>query len=192
MIKPFFSTRLLPAALLTFSIFLLLMVLLRTAWTSDAPAAADSAPSNSDQTKTSHPSLDPILFADWPAPKTALVVTGLLEGYIEPCGCSGKENMQGGLSRRDMLLQQLAAKKWPTVPIDLGDQVRRFGRQQEIKFQDAADALKVMGYRAIALGPDDLRLSATEVFAAVAPVDKAVSPFVSANAAFAFAPTDLV
>jgi len=61
--------------------------------------------------------------------------------------------MQGGLSRRDMLLKQLADKKWPAVAIDLGDQVRRFGRQQEVKFQATADALKTMGYRAIALGP---------------------------------------
>ena len=99
--------------------------------------------------------------------------------------------MQGGLSRRDMLLQQLAAKKWPTVPIDLGDQVRRFGRQQEIKFQAAADALKAMGYRAIALGPDDLRLFATEVFAAVASTGNGPSPFVSANAAFSFDKTQL-
>src|SRR5262245_17144469 len=102
------------------------------------------------------------IFEGWTPPKVALVFTGLLDGYIEPCGCSGKENQKGGLSRRDMLLKRLAGEKWPLVALDLGDQVKRFGRQQELKFQAAADGLKEMGYQAIGLGPDDLRLSAGE------------------------------
>ncbi len=96
--------------------------------------------------------------------------------------------MQGGLSRRDMLFKQLAERKWPTVAIDLGDQVRRFGQQQVIKFQATADALKAMNYRAIGLGPNDLRLSVTDLYSTVAPVSNAGTPFVSANAAIAFDP----
>ncbi len=76
------------------------------------------------------------LFVGWPQPKLALVFTGRQYGYLEPCGCSGLENQKGGLVRRSTLLSQLAAKGWPVVPIDAGNQVRRFGRQSEIKFSD--------------------------------------------------------
>jgi hypothetical protein len=30
------------------------------------------------------------LFTDWPTPQAVLVITGELDGYIEPCGCTGK------------------------------------------------------------------------------------------------------
>ena len=29
-------------------------------------------------------------FKDWPMPQAVVVVTGELDGYIEPCGCTGK------------------------------------------------------------------------------------------------------
>jgi hypothetical protein len=182
--KPTFFSRLLPAALLFSAVVALAIIGLRVGPAAEAQTAGDGqSAADSQHHGQFHPSLDPVLFADWPRPKLALVLTGLLEGYIEPCGCSGKENMQGGLSRRDMLLKQLTADGWPIVPLDVGNQVRRFGRQQEVKFQATADALKTMGYRAIGLGPDDLRLSATELLASVAPVGNQPSPFVSANAA---------
>ena len=38
------------------------------------------------------------VFADWPRPQALLVITGELDGYIEPCGCTGKANQKGGLS----------------------------------------------------------------------------------------------
>ena len=40
------------------------------------------------------------IFTDWPTPKALVVITGELDGYIEPCGCTGKENQKGCLSRR--------------------------------------------------------------------------------------------
>ena len=54
------------------------------------------------------------------------------------------------------------------LALDAGNQVSRFGRQAEIKFQVATEGLKKMGYRAIGLGPDDLRLSAGELVAVTA------------------------
>ena len=48
-------------------------------------------------------------FKDWPKPKAVIVCSGMQMGYIEPCGCSGKENQKGGLSRRASLLEKLAA-----------------------------------------------------------------------------------
>ncbi|NCA12354.1 hypothetical protein EBR56_11260, partial [bacterium] len=45
------------------------------------------------------------IFKDWPAPRALIVITGQVDGYIEPCGCTGKENQKGGLSRRHHFLQ---------------------------------------------------------------------------------------
>jgi hypothetical protein len=98
------------------------------------------------------------------------VFTGELDGYIEPCGCTGKENQKGGLSRRRNFLGAMAAAEWPVVALDLGDQVNRFGRQTEIKFGSIVDGLKAMEYAAVGFGPKDLRLPAEEVVAAVSAV----------------------
>lgn len=122
------------------------------------------------------------LFVGWPQPKVALMVTGRQFGFMEPCGCSGLDNQNGGLVRRRTLLQQLVERGWPVVPIDAGNQVRRFGRQAEIKFQITIEGLRnKMGYQAIAFGPDDLKLPATELVAVVAPSGSEPSPFVCAN-----------
>jgi cytochrome c554/c'-like protein len=120
---------------------------------------------------------------DWPKPEAVIVATGLQWGYIEPCGCSGKENQRGGLSRRHNFLKKLVSDGWNVVPLDVGDQVRRFGTQTEIKFQRTAEAFKTMHYRGVAFGPNDLRLPAQALVAAVAEVPDNPSPFVSANAA---------
>lgn len=121
------------------------------------------------------------VFAGWQQPRAVLVITGELNGYIEPCGCTGKENQKGGLSRRQNLLRAVAATDWPLVSVDLGNQVRRFGRQAEVKFQSVADGLRKMGYSAVGFGPDDLRLPAEELIAAVAAVGDQGTPFASGN-----------
>lgn len=122
------------------------------------------------------------LFVGWEDPAAVLVITGRQHGYIEPCGCSGLENMQGGLNRRHTLLTELRDRGWPVAALDAGNQVRRFGRQPEIKFSRTIGALQTMGYDAIGWGPDDLRLSAAELYALVAlGIDDKPIPFVSAN-----------
>ncbi len=123
----------------------------------------------------------PPLFEGWPKPKYAIVVTGRQYGYVEPCGCAGLENQKGGLTRRHQLIRQLTKRSWNVVPLDAGNQVRRYGRQAEIKFQMTATGLQKMGYQAIALGPDDLRLPALELAAVMAPTE-GPSRFVCANA----------
>lgn len=123
------------------------------------------------------------LFQGWDQPQVALFITGQQQGYIEPCGCTGLENQKGGLIRRHTLLQQLRNERgWDVVAVDVGNQVRRFGRQAEIKFQTTAEGLQKMDYAAITFGPDDLRLSVDEVFAAVAGGDADDIRYVSANA----------
>ena len=121
------------------------------------------------------------ILVDWPTPHVALLLTGDLAGYLEPCGCAGLENQKGGMSRRHALLKQLRAKGWPVVPLDAGGLVKRTGRQQELKFQTAVEAFRQMDYRAIGWGADDLRLSVGEVAAAIAEPDGSKSRFVSAN-----------
>ena len=79
--------------------------------------------------------------------------------------------------------QQLEQQGWDVVALDVGNQVRRFGRQAEIKFQVTAEGLKKMNYRAIGFGPDDLRLSAGELIAITADEGNSGTPFVCANAA---------
>ncbi len=124
---------------------------------------------------------DDSLFKDWTRPKAVIVATGMQMGYIEPCGCSGKENQKGGLSRRHNMLKALAAKGWPLCPVDVGEQVRRFGKEQEIKFGATADALKTMGYLGTALGVDDLKFSGGVLVGATLDAENRVSPFVMAN-----------
>ncbi|MBM4021028.1 MAG: hypothetical protein FJ284_02080 [Planctomycetes bacterium] len=121
------------------------------------------------------------LFVDWPKPKVVLAITGELDGYIEPCGCTGKENQKGGLSRRQNFLKAMQAAGWPVVAVDLGGQVKRFGKQTEAKFQSIVDGLRGMRYAAVGFGPADLRLPSEELVAAVAPIGDQPTPYLSAN-----------
>ncbi|MFM8890659.1 MAG: multiheme c-type cytochrome [Planctomycetia bacterium] len=144
-------------------------------------AAPDRGPGVPDAVVATFRERNGSLFEGWPTPKAVLVFTGELDGYIEPCGCTGKDNQQGGLSRRRTFLAGFASAGWPVVPLDLGGQVKRFGRQSEIKFQSIADGLRTMQYAAVGFGPGDLRLPAEELEAAVAAEGDAPTPFVSAN-----------
>lgn len=118
---------------------------------------------------------------DWPMPQAVLFVSGQQHGYIEPCGCTGLENQKGGLIRRDTLLKDLRERGWEIIPVDVGNQVRRIGRQPELKFQSTVEAFRTMGYRAAALGIDDLRLSSIELIQMAGSDGLNESPFLSAN-----------
>ena len=141
----------------------LLIVLVCLPWLSGA--AASTAVSAESKAGDGAPQAE---FDGWTKPKFVLFLTGRQHGYIEPCGCTGLSNQKGGLARRYSLLKQLRAKGWDVVPLDVGDQVRRIGAQSAIKFQSTIDALRIMGYRAVGFGADDLRLSLGELIAAVA------------------------
>ncbi len=104
------------------------------------------------------------LFVDWPKPEFVLVFSGQQNGYIEPCGCTGLANQKGGLMRRDTFLKDLKKRGWDVIPLDVGNQIHRFGKQQEIKFQRSAEALRKMDYQGVVFGVDDLRLPTLEVF----------------------------
>lgn len=133
--------------------------------TADSDDANPSGSGGSAHASEGYPAkVDPVamngpVFEGWSAPVLTLVFTGSQQGYLEPCGCAGLENQKGGLSRRYTMLEQLRSERgWPTMAFDLGDQVRRFGRQAEMKLRYTVDALNQMQYEAVALGPGDLRM----------------------------------
>ncbi|MCS7237093.1 MAG: hypothetical protein NZ899_02335 [Thermoguttaceae bacterium] len=123
------------------------------------------------------------IFVGWPRPKFALVLTGREDGYLEPCGCAGLDRMKGGLSRRFSMFAQLR-RDWncPVVGLDVGGLIKGFGRQTELKFHLTIEAMRQMGYAAIALGVSELRLPAGELLAASTGQD-GESLFVSCNVA---------
>lgn len=121
------------------------------------------------------------IFVDWPKPRLVLVLSGRQDGYLEPCGCAGLDRMKGGLSRRHTMFQKFQADGWPVLALDVGGFVKSYGRQAEMKFQLTAEALRLMGYEAIALGKADLRLPTAELVAVVAGVQGKESRYVSSN-----------
>ncbi len=144
-----------------------------------ATVAAGAGPANANVKHTDpHPKLP--IFRKWTDPKLALVLTGDQMGYIEPCGCAGLENQKGGLRRRHTMLKELAAKGWPVAALDVGGNIKRFDRQTEIKYSITVNALATMGYAAVALGKEELRLGAGSLLA-VAQEEKNVGRVVSAN-----------
>jgi len=149
-----------------------------------APGTASETPSEKPAEKEPNKTAKKYepLFEGWPKPAVALVLTGQQIGYIEPCGCTGLANQKGGLARRQSLLTQLDEKGWPLVPLDVGSQVERFGRQSEIKFQRTAEALRTMGYQAVALGSGDLKMTASELLAGANSADGS-SIFIGSNIA---------
>ncbi len=152
----------------------------------EPPAPAQSSSPADDDQSDPPKAADPLArkqFDGWGTPRVVLLISGQQHGYIEPCGCTQLANQKGGLARRHTLAKQLAAKGWPLIGLDAGNQVRRFGRQAEIKFHMTLDGLKTIGYEAIVLGADDLRLSVDELVAATVPLEGQATPFLCANTA---------
>jgi hypothetical protein len=118
------------------------------------------------------------IFVDWPKPDVLLVFSGDQDGYLEPCGCAGLQNQKGGLKRRHTLLKELEARGWPIIAMDLGGQVRRFGKQAEMKFERTYQSLEKMGYAAVGFGTHDLRMDMLPV---AINLDPEKSMLVSAN-----------
>ncbi len=121
------------------------------------------------------------IFTDWPKPEVALVISGELDGYLEPCGCAGLENQKGGLKRRHTFLRQLEANGWPVVSFDMGGQIRRLGPQAEIKYRYALQGLLKLGYSAIGLGTRELQLDANYLTYVLSNFDPKTNPVTSAN-----------
>ena len=122
-------------------------------------------------------------FVDWKKPDLALVFTGMTNGYIEPCGCAGMERMKGGLSRRQTFLNSLREDMdWDVVTIDAGQITNGFGVQEELKFDMAMNAFRLMQYDAIGIGKGELRFPAYFLLTYTTPTSStSPSLFTSAN-----------
>ncbi len=122
-------------------------------------------------------------FVGWEKPQVALVFTGLTNGYIEPCGCAGMDRMKGGLSRRRDFLKNLREERgWDVVAVDAGQTTVGFGVQEELKFDMAMNAFRLMEYDAIGVGKGELRFPAYFLLTFTAPTSAdSSSLFTSAN-----------
>jgi len=126
-------------------------------------AAGPAASSGAESARSSK------LLADWPTPRGVLVISGQMDGYLEPCGCT--QGQLGGLIRRFDFVQRLKAQNWPVALIDLGSLIKDPGaarggfEQAKIKFGIALKAFSTLKYDAIALSPEDLKVGIGEAFA---------------------------
>jgi hypothetical protein len=106
------------------------------------------------------------LFADWKGLQGTLVITGEMNGYLDPCGCT--EGQLGGLGRRFDLFEKMKAQKIPAAKIDLGSLTKDPSSsspqggpgpvQTRVKFETGLNAYEQMGYDAVGLSPADLKL----------------------------------
>ncbi|MDO4583896.1 MAG: multiheme c-type cytochrome [Planctomycetia bacterium] len=121
------------------------------------------------------------IFEGWEKPVVTLILTGRLNGYLEPCGCAGMERMMGGLSRRATFFQELEEKGWNPVFLDTGGISPGFTQQAKIKFLFAVNMLREMGYDAITLGNIDLTFPAGDLLSEVTNPGRSGHLFVSSN-----------
>ena len=99
-------------------------------------------------------------------PAAVLVLTGEMDGYLEPCGCT--DGQIGGLLRRYDFFERLRKQNWPVASLDLGSltkdpAVARGGFDQaKLKFDHSVKALKLLDYSALALSAEDMKLGVNE------------------------------
>jgi hypothetical protein len=146
---------------------------------------ADPAKPEKGLTAAAQSKVDPVqangpIFEGWPKPDVALVFTGAMAGYLEPCGCAGLENQKGGLKRRFTMLKQLRDKDkgWPVIAMDGGTEERDTGVQARLKLDFAYQALMKMGYQVVGIGESDLKI---DLLSILINFDDDKNPLVSAN-----------
>lgn len=92
--------------------------------------------------------------------------------------------MSGGISRLHSLLLELRQKRgWPTVALDVGGISKGTGLQGVLKFHALADAMRKMGYEAVAFGLSDLKYELGDLIAVASEVDGKPGLFISSNVA---------
>lgn len=131
-----------------------LMVLLAGCW-GGASSGTTTLPDSGAETKGTLPPKP--LLEGWDKPAVALMLSGELHGYLEPCGCS--ETQSGGLARRAHLERILTGeKRWTVVGLDVGDTLKRARRQDQVKLESILSGFKQLGYVGVAAGLSELRL----------------------------------
>jgi len=116
----------------------------------------------------------PLVYRQWDKPLVALVLTGQMHGYIDPCGCS--EPQYGGLIRRYNFIQSLVTgsatkknEKWDVVGVDLGEFAQYKGIQEQnlLKFKLTVQSLAKSNYRAFGIGADEILMPLGDALAPV-------------------------
>ena len=106
------------------------------------------------------------LLKGWEKPALALVVSGEVHGYLEPCGCS--ETQSGGLARRADLFRQLREERgWDVGALDLGGLLnpdRSQRKQSQLKFEAMKQAMNMLGYASVGLGVEEIILDQGQPF----------------------------
>src|SRR5262245_15998923 len=109
-----------------------------------------------------------VLFEKWPQdrkPDLVIVLTGQMYGYLQKCGCSSPQ--KGGLERRYNFIESLKARGWEVIGLDVGDVPRPLpytptSQQTLTKYESAMQAMKLMGYKAVAVGKEELAMPLLE------------------------------
>jgi hypothetical protein len=142
--------------------------------TSSSPASAPGGGSAGKGSPKGVPSddaggTDSKLLANLGHPAAVLIVTGEMDGYLEPCGCT--DGQIGGLLRRYDFFERLRKQNWPVASLDLGSltkdpAVARGGFEQaKYKFDYSIKALKLLDYSALALSAEDMKVGVGEALA---------------------------
>ncbi len=123
----------------------------------EPPRTGSGAPAQQYQFKSGEQ-----LFANWPKPDVALVISGQMHGYLQPCGCS--EPQFGGLARRYNFIKSLTRDRgWNVALADVGDLAQASGPEAVMKYKCAMRALKEMGYTAITFGKNEMGLGLVDL-----------------------------
>lgn len=84
-----------------------------------------------------------------------VLVAGDVDGYMSPCGCT--KPMTGGI-RRKATAVRAASIEGRTILLENGGLIAGTGRQDELKLETQAEALRSMGANVINWGPQESRL----------------------------------
>ncbi len=107
--------------------------------------------------------LPPVEFFQGRQPQLVLMLTGEMQGFLMPCGCTRPQ--LGGLERRYELMQQLRAKGWTLSAADLGELAPKTNDpQSRIKYETSVQILKELGYAAVGLGLNEATLPLKDAF----------------------------
>ena len=105
-----------------------------------------------------------------------LIYSGDEQGLLGAHGCS---EQMGGLDRSHTLLKSLFAKRKTVLNLHVGNILDQLNSDSELIYQIALEALSVMNYDAVSLGPNDLCLPVESLKALHA--NHPEMPFVCAN-----------
>lgn len=143
----------------------------------------------SENGKTSKKKTVKPLLKDWEKPDVAFIVSGLQNGYLEPCGCTADSQIGGLAHRADLFKKLTDDRKWNVVGLDAGGLLYPFRenrKQDELKLQQILKGLSQIGYVGVGLGLNEMKFARDTDYLLTLPQlmkdDAEIKmPFISAN-----------